>query len=555
MKKYLRCHTENWTAKLGERYEVVREDGRYYFTDGHGIFTKEPDIDGKSYRNWFTLETEEQPRKIDGRKAEIINTGRIYTTYRDFAVKHGYPDAAAESGSADKRKPPRNGDIVTLLVSGPHEWMSAGTLWIVETAAGERHIIGEKGLRIMSEEVADITAFPDESLGGHLREYREVKRKVAVGELVKTTGKSGYEPYEIGEILTVTKRWNTYVCFDEYEIGARDYEEYVVLEPTDVLRISGERLRMVDRKATVGERVIITKNNEDFPHEPYKVGGVYAVCAGGISVGHINRTDEHAFGISAGHYRVLEPVEPSANPTAEPTQDPAPTAEPAQDISALQAQVKALESRVSALEKERVAPDKVAEGPVDKRPPSFSVSPVAPPKSAQQIRDAIVERAKADVKDLIADAYGGTGHRGRLPAVMHIGHITVKFEVDREKRKVTALGYLRHVYDSRPRVIGRAICAPNDVFNAHIGRAISLRRALGLPVPAEYLSVPNPKEPRVGDVVYTACEYGNMTVAAETNVFANAISADTYAMLVEDKTYGKPRIIDDSRESSGEVAA
>src|SRR5690606_31968390 len=48
---------------------------------------------------------------------------------------------------------------------------------------------------------------------------------------------------------------------------------------------------------------------------------------------------------------------------------------------------------------------------------------------------------------------------------------------------------------------GIAKCAPGDCFNVHIGKAIALRRALGLKVPSDYLNAPQPTEVRVGDVV------------------------------------------------------
>ena len=49
---------------------------------------------------------------------------------------------------------------------------------------------------------------------------------------------------------------------------------------------------------------------------------------------------------------------------------------------------------------------------------------------------------------------------------------------------------------------GKAKCAQGDTFNVHIGKAIALRRALGLPVPSEYTNAPQPTEPKVGDVVH-----------------------------------------------------
>ncbi|WP_226568204.1 hypothetical protein [Bacillus stratosphericus] len=103
--------------------------------------------------------------------------------------------------------------------------------------------------------------------------------------------------------------------------------------------------------------------------------------------------------------------------------------------------------------------------------------------SDQQKRDDIVAQAKNDIEALYKRDLG----------YRH------DFIVNAEKRTVVALrksfaeGYIRDR--------GIAKCAPNDCFNAHIGKAIALRRALRLPVPPEYLNVPQPTEVRVGDVI------------------------------------------------------
>ncbi|UXO88814.1 hypothetical protein [Bacillus safensis] len=104
-------------------------------------------------------------------------------------------------------------------------------------------------------------------------------------------------------------------------------------------------------------------------------------------------------------------------------------------------------------------------------------------KSDQQKRDEIVEQAKRDVEDLT------------------IRHFVAKhdFIVNAGKRTVVALR--RSWIDGRILRRGIAKCTPVDCFNVHIGKAIVLRRALGLEVPAEYLNVPQPTEVRVGDVI------------------------------------------------------
>lgn len=118
----------------------------------------------------------------------------------------------------------------------------------------------------------------------------------------------------------------------------------------------------------------------------------------------------------------------------------------------------------------------------------------------QKLRDAIVERAKADVNSL-----RGTGTRPELYYVDdEVPSNTPwvcreEFIVNRKKRTVVVL--MRGEYTGIVRAKGIAKCAPNDCFNVHIGKAIALRRALGLGVPGDYLNTPQPTEVRVGDVV------------------------------------------------------
>lgn len=106
----------------------------------------------------------------------------------------------------------------------------------------------------------------------------------------------------------------------------------------------------------------------------------------------------------------------------------------------------------------------------------------------QKTRDRIVAQAKADVARLIVQV---KRKQGTI--------FDAKFTVNRDKRTVAARFQKRG--SNYVPVRGIAKCAPDDCFNAHIGKAISLRRALGLDVPAEYLNVPQPTEVRVGDVI------------------------------------------------------
>ena len=111
-------------------------------------------------------------------------------------------------------------------------------------------------------------------------------------------------------------------------------------------------------------------------------------------------------------------------------------------------------------------------------------------KLDQKKRDDIVAKAKADVGKLSRNgfSFNSVGDK-RL----------VKYIVNKDKRTVVALlsGYLSGIIYER----GIAKCDPSDCFNVHIGKAIALRRALGLDLPSYYLNVPNPTEVRVGDVI------------------------------------------------------
>lgn len=529
-------------------------------------------------------------RKIDGRKAEITNKMKEYKAYKAFAVRHGYPDAAVNFRGIDTRTKIQNGDIVTLLVSGDHEDF-ANTLWIVEAANGERHIIGEDGLRILDEDSAPITVLPDESLGGVLREYREVKRTANVGERIKFTGfdrgfnMDGVEILlKVGEVLTVADRYD-HRPNPENAVGVcvtgrpniRD-NEYVVLEPTDVLRIDGGRFRMVDRKAAVGERVIITNPEEDSDvFGDYSIGETYV----------ISRVDEYTSGedvyiaspdvyLHKREYAVLEPVGGDESASAPLSTRPA-TEQIAENIASLAAKVQALEDDVKRMDTQlRVAREDIElieegvagdierlEKRVKALEPGFSREKADATgraikrtlesiKSTQQIRDEIVERAKADVKALsvsmvrnVPVLHGGTAvfnlkHGDNAPTFPDI----VKFKVDRGKRTVVAL-----IYTSTGTLWARGIakCAPNAVFNAHIGRAIALRRALGLEVPTEYLNAPNPTEIRVGDVV----DYGGRIAT----VALDGRSIDTRTHTFISTAVGcDATIIDDSRDDEAEFA-
>jgi len=142
-------------------------------------------------------------------------------------------------------------------------------------------------------------------------------------------------------------------------------------------------------------------------------------------------------------------------------------------------------------------------------------------------REQIIEKAKRDVAEM-------------EQAYMDANVESVYFVVNREKRTVVALLKYCGTVMSR----GIAKCAPDDCFNVHIGKAIALRRALGLEVPAEYLNAPQPTEVRVGDIVEFEKEGRIATVVADW-VRQMDIPRETFLSTAVE--YGG-KVIDDSRE-------
>ncbi|MFP2985304.1 hypothetical protein KM776_10835 [Bacillus velezensis] len=166
-----------------------------------------------------------------------------------------------------------------------------------------------------------------------------------------------------------------------------------------------------------------------------------------------------------------------------------------------------------------------------------------PKKTAQARRDEIVEQAKADVERLkeCGRTHGGKPFDYRLEMFC----VKSEFIVNRDKRTVVVL--LKGAGTELVYVRGIAKAAPDDCFNVHIGKAIALRRALGLKVPDEYLNAPQPTEVRVGDVVRSTVDKSKEYVIAKGEKAWCDGMAGLSSMAAK---YG--RIIDDSREEVGE---
>lgn len=493
---------------------------------------------------------------INGRKAVITNRLQRWSSFEALANQLGYPDAAVPS-EQDKRTRPQDGDVVTVLSSvgkrGETVTRDNQRVFIVEAANGERHIYGEKGLRILDEEVTGVTVLKDESLGGAEREYREVRRKAAVGERIKIVDASEFSDYENGDTFIVERDDCDGDIFITDNVGDEEgvfAYEYVTLEPSDIVRINSARFRMVDRKAAVGERVIALEGCDRF----YRAGdvGKYTNCGMADFNGneYVYGDGIWAIGDDVG-YRVLEPVESAETaPVSEPlSAKPAPD-QAAEIIAKLTGRVASLERRVTLLE---IANAKPIPRRVAQERPSVTVAEVTADlaqrakESRQRKRDDIVKRAKEDLEG-VKTPWNINADPKPLVYVFRQFVVDVEFIVNREKRTVVAIARWR----ATNAIVNKGIakCAPGDVFNSHLGRAISLRRALGLEIPEEYVSAPQPTEVRVGDVV----KWTNTYIPDDTEVLTLTEIEDERYWLSDGGFDNRETltVLDDSREDSAE---
>jgi hypothetical protein len=325
---------------------------------------------------------------------------------------------------------------------------------------------------------ANVTILTDEN--GVLREYREVKRKANVGERIKMTDTYdvGYDAGDVFSVRNVDTLGRARFYDNDGDERAAYAHRYVVLEPTDVVIIDGVRYREERRKARVGERVLITYHKHD-------LRGKVAVVRCFDRDGDAKFEPPHQ-GFYAEHdwYVVLTPID---EPKAETTTTPA-VYNVTINVTVNGTVDDVAQAIADAMKRELTKMS--AQEFVSHAEELLGLAKSAQQPAAQCLRDEIVERAKRDIGELKTTHY---------PT---LAQYYAEFIVNREKRTVVCLLRAQR-YDGKGKVVSRGIakCAPDDCFNVHIGKAIALRRALGLPVPVKYLNAPQPTEVRVGDVV------------------------------------------------------
>ncbi|APP15630.1 hypothetical protein BS467_07745 [Bacillus altitudinis] len=166
-----------------------------------------------------------------------------------------------------------------------------------------------------------IHVLKDEKLGVD-REYVAVDRGAEVGEKIVIVEKpSDRDCYSEGDVFTVDRLWGAVggAVESDKAISDPDYNkgglivrsEYRVLEPTDIVHIDGERYRLEDRKADVGDEVIYA--HKESGESDGIVSVVSSVASSGVDVIEYEDFDgETVCGFSHGAYRVLTPIQDAA---------------------------------------------------------------------------------------------------------------------------------------------------------------------------------------------------------------------------------------------------
>ncbi|MGN7387760.1 hypothetical protein [Sporosarcina sp. SAFN-015] len=286
-------------------------------------------------------------------------------------------------------------------------------------------------------------------------------------------GSKYFENGEIYEVLNVSRDGNLYVgganCTDR---GAREIGLLIMPSEFDAIKLVKEngivtkQYRTEKRKARVGERILITKplTSRGF----YDVGSVLTVRRG---MGHSGAIDavlvtENNLGIFDYEYEVIV-AEPTHNENYVLTR-----------LSDAEAEIETLKAKVNALETQLA--DRPKQEPIIKTP--------------NQRRADVIKQARAFVADLEERAYNGDGSDGNYTFEWLTTRLT--FHVNADKGVVTALAH----GSANGKLIDKAFakCAPGDVFNADIGKAIAAGRLYGVKVPAEFYNAPQPTEIVVG---------------------------------------------------------
>lgn len=233
-----------------------------------------------------------------------------------------------------------------------------------------------------------------------------------------------------------------------------------------------QKFREVKRKANVGERIKIVNPKCAVGYGLGDEGAVIETTRSGVLANFHGGRD----GVWHNEYVVLEPIED-------------------EELSELFAQF--IRDNAGTVRKFLDS--------IENSEESATTIEVEKPEPNPLTRAEVIAKAKADAVELERI---GADVTARLPEYSRFSSnfYRVEFHVNRSKRAVTAL--IKSIADGEIQAKAVAKASPDDVFNADIGKAIALRRALGLTVPDKYINAPQPDEPRVGAVVQAFIDDG-----------------------------------------------
>lgn len=256
-----------------------------------------------------------------------------------------------------------------------------------------------------------------------------------------------------------------------------------------------QQYREVKRKAAVGERIKIVAAS--YTMGRYDNGDEFVV-------NHVDRDDDVYVSIDGkdrliclSEFVVLEPI---AQPIA-----PSPLGTSFLSSDPLYAAFRQfVADNADELRKllPEIDPPGISVGGIVGAPVTVADSDAVIARTPKLTRAQVIAKATADVAELLRiglddDAFlNEDGH-------FHGRWFDVTFAVNREKRAVTALiyeldGFAYKRKSGGPHAKFTAKCSPADVFHAEIGKAIALRKALGLAVPTEYTDAPQPDKAYAG---------------------------------------------------------
>lgn len=283
------------------------------------------------------------------------------------------------------------------------------------------------------------------------------------------------------------------------------------------------------RKANVGERILI--KDAEVTGGRYSNGSVGTVKKHCPVVSDLVYVEEWSMPVDIEEYEVIvESPKPTKNAR----------------ITALETEVDALKAKVEALEKASKYPltarfDAETNAEADR----IMAEIKRKAKTPNQQRADVIKCAKA----FVADALNRNYSRNSTPKIT-TSHKTVwfsksggsivtdkaEFIVNSNERTVVAL--INSVEGNDVVHKGIAKCDPSDVFNADIGKAIALGRALGVDV-TEFTKAVQPTEVVVGHVIENTGIAGGIRKC--TRIVGNTVFRDNgfsigleYAKIIED---------------------